>query len=130
MVDVVHAIQSAIDITGRLRNLSKKIEDSDFKMLIADLLGELADAKVKVAQLQGDLAKLIEENQSLTAKLTVKTLLKPIFKDGAYTLEGDEGAFCTSCFDTKQQRVRVSKLDPPFDELGKWQCPSCQCILN
>ena len=59
MVNGVYAIQSAIDITGRLRNLSKKIEDSNFKMLLADLLGELADAKVKVAQLQGDLAKLL-----------------------------------------------------------------------
>jgi hypothetical protein len=130
MIEVVQAIQSAIVTVGKLRNFSKKIEDSEFKMLLAELLGELADAKVQVAQLQGDLAKLIEENQSLTARLTAKSSLKPIFKDGAYTFEGDEGAFCTACFDTKQQRVRLSKLAPPFDDIGKWQCPSCECILN
>ena len=130
MIEVVQAIQSAIEITGKLRNLSKKIEDSEFKMLLAELLGELADAKVKVAQLQGDLAKLIEENQSLTSRLNAKSYLKPVLKDGAYAFEGDDGSFCTACFDTKQQRVRLSKLAPPFDDAGRWECPSCHCILN
>ena len=130
MLEVVQALQSAIDITGKLRNLSKKIEDSEFKMLLADLLGELADAKVKVAQLQGDLAKLTEENQTLTTKLNTKSTLKPIYKDGAYSFEDDDGAFCTACFDTKQQQVRLSRLEPPFDTFGKWECPSCNALLR
>jgi|COG998Drversion2_1049125.scaffolds.fasta_scaffold99459_2 chromosome segregation ATPase len=130
MVDVVQALQSSIEIVKRLRALSKKIEDADFKMLLADLSGELADAKMEVASLKAEIARLSEENQSLSSRLQQKTAGKPIFKDGAYSFEGDEGAYCTACYDVRNQRVRLSKLLPPFDEFGKWECPSCKAILN
>jgi len=69
MVDVVQAIQSAIEIVGRLRNLSKKIDEAEFRMLLADLSGDLADAKVEVAALKVEIARLTEQNQELAARL-------------------------------------------------------------
>jgi hypothetical protein len=113
-----------------MRAFSKKIEDADFKMLLADLSGELADAKVEVAQLKVEIARLSEENQSLNARLSQKALGRPVFSEGAYTFEGEQGTFCTVCFDTRQQRVRLSKLQPPFNTFGRWECPSCKAILS
>lgn len=61
MPDVVAAIQSAIEIAGRLRSLSKKIEDAEFKMLLAELSESLADTKLEVADLKMQLASAKEE---------------------------------------------------------------------
>lgn len=130
MADVIAAIQSAIEIVGKLRALSKKVEDAEFKMLLADLSNELADAKLEVAKLKTHVAALQEENQGLTARMNQRESAKPAVVDGAYTFPDDQGHFCTACFDTRQQRVRLSRLASPFDRFGKWQCPACQATLS
>jgi predicted nuclease with TOPRIM domain len=55
-MDVIAALQNSIVIAGKLRALSKKVEDADFKMLVADLSNELADAKLDAASLKTQLA--------------------------------------------------------------------------
>jgi len=47
-MDVIAGIQTALDITGKLRELSKKIQDADFSMLLADLTMQLADTKLSL----------------------------------------------------------------------------------
>lgn len=130
MTDVVAAIQSAIEIVGRLRALSKKIEDAEFKMLLADLSGELADAKLEVASLKIELAQMKERHQEQASVLARRDTEKPTLCEGAYQFKDDTGFFCTACFDTRQQRVRVTALPSAFSDMGKWQCPSCQAVLN
>ena len=130
MPDIVTAIQSAIDIVGKLRALSKKIEDAEFKMLLADLSGELADAKLEVANLKMELAKAKEQLQEKTELINRKQTEKPTLCEGAYQFPDDSGFFCTACYDTKKQRVRVTALSGPFSDFGKWQCPSCQAVLS
>jgi len=86
-MDVIAALQNSIEIAGKLRALSKKVEDADFKMLVADLLNKLADAKLDAAnlkteladartqalrQLQDQLEKAREENEALRDQLDLK----------------------------------------------------------
>jgi len=86
-MDLVATIQNSIEIASKLRALSKKVEDADFKMLVADLSNELADAKLEVANLKGALAeaktkslldlqeqidRLNRENASLRTQLDTK----------------------------------------------------------
>jgi hypothetical protein len=130
MVDAVQAIQAAIEMVGRLRNLSKKMEDAEFKMLLADLSGDLADAKVEVASLKVEIARLTQENQALAERLAQRDASKPTFSDGAYRFEGEEGHFCTACFDVRQRRVRLTRLEGSFRTFGRWECPSCKAILS
>lgn len=130
MSDVVMAIQTAIEIVGKLRALSKKVEDAEFKMLLADLSGELADAKLDVANLKMELAKTKEQLQQKTELLERKETEKPTLCEGAYQFPDDPGFFCTACYDTKKQRVRVTALSGPFTRFGKWECPSCKANLG
>jgi cell division protein FtsB len=130
MVDVVATLQHAIEIAGKLRQLSKKVEDAEFKMLLADLSGDLADAKLELANLKVELATLTTENADLRKKLSAKVEGKPRLDKGAYVFEGEEGYFCTACLDVRNQRVRVTELPPSFKRLGTWQCPSCQAVLR
>jgi len=130
MSDVVMAIQTAIEIVGKLRALSKKVEDAEFKMLLADLSGELADAKLEVANLKMELAKAREQLQQKSELLERKVTEKPTLCEGAYQFPDDPGFFCTACYDTKKQRVRVRALSGPFTSFGKWECPSCKAVLG
>lgn len=130
MVDVFQAIQSAIAIVDRLRNLSRKIEDAEFRMLLADLSGDLADAKVEVAGLKIEVAKLTQENQELAARLAQRDSAKPIFSEGVYRFEGEDGHFCTACFDVRQRRVRLTPLQGAFTTFGRWECPSCKALFS
>lgn len=130
MTDVVAAIQSAIEIVGRLRTLSKKVEEAEFKMLLADLSSDLAEAKLEVANLKFELADMKQHLQAAESKLQQRESLRPILMDGAYSFDGDTGHYCTACFDTKDKKVRLTRLPPDFCDLGKWQCPACQAILN
>ena len=130
MVDVVASIQNAIDIAGKLKALSKKVEDADFTMLLADLSNELADTKLEVAQLKTQLAKVIDENQVLNFRLSQRLESKPTLHEGAYKFEGEEGLFCTACFDARSQKIRVTPLTGPFTTFGKWRCPSCRATLS
>lgn len=65
MGDVVSTIGTAITLTKRLREISKKIEDAEFKNLLADLSLELADAKLKIAELMEQNADLMVKVRSL-----------------------------------------------------------------
>lgn len=130
MVDVVASVQNALEILGKLRALSKKIENAEFNMLLADLSNELADAKLEVAELKTKLANSNEENQKLAALLASRENGKPKLHEGVYQFEGEEGLFCTACFDTQEKRVRVTALTGPFEALGKWKCPSCKAVYG
>ena len=126
MVDIISALQTSIDIVGKLRALSKKVEEAEFKMLLADLSSELGDAKLEAANLKIDLATEREKNAALSGKLAERQSGNPIMSDSCYGFEGEEGLFCTSCFDVNSRRVRVKALTGAFKAFGKWECPSCK----
>jgi len=129
-VDVIASLQHAMEIAGKLRALSKKVEDAEFTMLLADLTSELADAKLEVADFKTRLAACLEENEALKKSLNQKTTQVPALSDGAYAFEGEEGLFCTACFDSSQKKVRVSPLTGAFRHFGKWRCPVCKATLG
>ncbi|MBE3752988.1 hypothetical protein HJ186_23040 [Vibrio parahaemolyticus] len=58
MSDVLGSIGQAISLAKRLREISKNIEDAEFKNLLADLNLELADTKLA-------LADVMEQNSQL-----------------------------------------------------------------
>lgn len=130
MIEAVQALQTSIEIVGKLRELSKKVGDADFKMLLADLSSELGEAKLEAANLKSELAALREENSGLKQRLERRDNDKPIYTDAVYKFEGEEGAFCTSCFDIGQRKVRVRELTGPFQAFGKYECPSCKATFG
>ncbi|WP_417560145.1 hypothetical protein [Marinomonas sp.] len=67
MADLISTVSSAITLASRLREISKNIEDAEFKNLLADLSLELADAKLKIADLISENADLREKFQHLTS---------------------------------------------------------------
>ena len=50
---------------------------------------------------------------------------RPRAVDGTYTFDGDDGNYCTGCYDTARRKVTVHRTTGPATIFGKWHCPSC-----
>lgn len=105
--DLVSSISTAISLVSRLKKISENIKDAEFKNLLADLSLELADAKMK-------LAILLEENAKLMNRIR--------------ELENTEGEPCPKCRNRSWQ-LEGSRKDRDMGDLGvlwrTYKCSSC-----
>ena len=107
MGDPISTVSTAITIATRLREISKNIKDAEFKNLLADLNLELADAKLKIAD-------LISENAVLRGKLN--------------SLTSATGERCPKC-NNRTFEIISTKPHPIFGEMGakerEHKCSAC-----
>lgn len=124
MDDILAGITNAITIVGRLREVSKNISEVEFKNLLADLSGELADAKVQIADLKERLAIQAQEIQALK-RADPNSKQKPSgVKWGCYQFEGDSGLYCTGCHDSKGLKSLTNRIDS-----RSRSCPVCRAVI-
>lgn len=123
-MDVVSSVNSAIAIASRLREVAKNINEAEIRNMLADLALELADVKMALAEQKEHMSSLMEENRVLKEAHLNEREEPSEFKFGCYKFEGKEGLYCTACYDTKGQRIRVANLH------GIRQCPVCKAVLD
>ena len=107
VVDIISSVSTAISLASRLREISKNIENAEFKNLLADLSLELADAKLKIAGLLSENAELNKKLQALTSA---------------------EEELCPKC-KIRTFELISSKPHPIFGEAGakerEYKCSNC-----
>lgn len=124
-MDIIAAISTSITLTKRLREISKSIEDAEFKNLLADLSSELADLKLEAAALKEQVVTLQEENR-LLKQTTPPADEKPSGRKwGCYQFEGDDGLYCPACWDSKRKKSSTTRLSTKFR-----LCSVCQAPLG
>jgi len=124
-LDITSAVNNAIALVQRLREISKNITEAKFKNLLADLSNELADLKLETAALKEQMAHLKEENRILIST-SQPADEKPIgVKWGCYQFGGNEGLYCTACWDSKRRKSRTTRLNTRFR-----QCPVCKALIG
>jgi hypothetical protein len=105
--EIISSITSAIVIARKLKEVSDKIKDANFKNLVADLTLELAKIKTQ-------LAEFMEENTRLKSKIN--------------DLENNGGEKCPKCL-RRGWGLESSHPDPTFGELGAirrtYKCSLC-----
>lgn len=124
-MDVISTISTSIGLARRLREVSKNIADSEFKNLLADLLSELADAKLEAASLKEKLVALQEENLLLQQTVRPSTEKPSGRKWGCYQFEGETGLFCPGCWDSKRRMSSTTRVNAHFRK-----CSVCQAMLG
>ena len=128
MTDILKSIQAAIDLAKKIKEISEKTKDAEFKNMVADLSLELANAKQRVAQLLDENGKLKAELQlarhhsSRAEGLTIR--------NGLYFSASGEGPFCPHCYDSKGQVSRLVKQRENWVEFGDHMCPACKNYFN
>ena len=112
------------DLAQRLREISKNVEDAEFKNALADLLSELADAKIEAADHKERLVELQTENTELKSRLVTSSESPPSSTDyGLYAFEGEDGLFCTACWDMRKHKIRTTRA--LYRNVAR-TCPVCK----
>lgn len=105
--DLISSFSTVISLASRLREISKNIEDAEFKNLVADLSLELADAKMKIAA-------LISENAEM--------------KEMVHALTSASGEVCPKC-NNRTFELISTRPHPTFGRLGckerQYKCSGC-----
>ena len=125
-MDIVSSVSNSIELVKRLYEISKNINEAEFKNLLADLSSELADVKLEVADLKEKLAILQEENRVLKL-ITPEKEEQPIgTKWGCYEFkDDDDGLYCTGCWDSKRKKIRTNRATSKYRT-----CPVCKATIG
>ena len=124
-MDIVASINHSISLVSRLREISKNISEAEFKNLLADLSNELADAKIQIAELKEQLAAKSQEMTNLKSALPQDRAKPSGILWGCYQFEGQEGLFCSACYDTKGKKSLTNRLSST-----RRSCPVCKAVIG
>lgn len=122
------SIKTATDVARLIKDGEKQLDQAEFKLKLADLIGNLADARIEIASITELLAAKDAEIRSLQAQLELKENLiweAPLYwttKDGQR-----DGPFCQQCFDTKEKLIRLINKN---NQQGLWHCQTCTSIVT
>ena len=124
-MDPISAVNNAITLVNRLRTISKNVAEAEFKNVLADLLSELADAKVQIAGLKEKLAAQSDEIRALKAAKPEAKEKPQGVKWGCYQFDGDEGLYCTACYDSRGAKSLTNRVNTRFR-----RCPVCDAVIG
>lgn len=132
----ITAGKAAIDGLTTLSRYADEVKDIQKRGEFMRIIGELS---LELSQVQIRLAEQLRENNSLreeieTLKKEIDNLKNPasklIVKNGLYYTEDDDGPFCTACYDSKKQSIRVTETPRAMRSLGKYKCPVCNALYS
>ena len=124
-MDIISTISTSITLARRLREISKHIEDAEFKSLLADLSNELADMKLEAAALKERLSALQGENALLKKTVPSSNEEPSGRKWGCYQFAGQDGLFCPACWDSKRKKSSTTRVNANFRH-----CPVCNVPIG
>lgn len=124
-MDIISTVSNSISLVKRLREISKHIEEAEFKSLLADLASELADVKLEAANLKEQLASLQDEVRVLKATSPDKDEMPIGTKWGCYQFKDDDGLYCTGCWDSQRKKIRTNRATSRFRS-----CPVCKAAIG
>jgi hypothetical protein len=86
---------------------------------------QLSDARLEAAVLRTRIADLKEE-LALLKRVAPAADETPVgIKWGCYQLEGEQGLYCTGCWDTKRRKALTNRVD----SMSR-RCGACQALIG
>lgn len=133
--ELFQAIGAGKSVLGGLKTLAAYAEDvkdvgkrGEFMRIIGELSLDLAETQIKLAERLTETAELKAQINIL--KKEIEKLKNPetklVVRDGVYYGQGNDGPFCTGCYDNNKKLIRVTELGETFMPMGKYKCPICK----
>jgi regulator of replication initiation timing len=135
----IRGVTSGIDAVKKLADLAVKTQNIELREGILNLREQLLEAKDALLDAKEQVSSYKQENAALKAEnAKLKQELEKgqekefhlSIKNGLYYTEDDDGPFCTACYDSKKQTIRVIELPPVMQTLGKYRCPICDATYG
>lgn len=103
----IASVKNAFDIAKTLKAADKTFEKAETRLEMSKLMDALFEARERVLEASELLREKDEKIRSLEERLKIKESLS--FRDNSYWIEkesGQDGAFCTQCWDMDGKLVR------------------------
>ena len=117
---ILAGVKTISDIATTITNAGLRQE---LNSKIADLQGAIIATRQQIMEMQDRYEAVVAENKRL--KAATAPAETPTVMWGCYQFEGDEGLYCTACYDTKRQKSLTTRIDPTFR-----YCPVCKIPLG
>ena len=124
-MEVLAMMTGAVALARQILDLSAVAKDTKAKEMVGELRLQLAELKIK-------LADLIEENDQLKREAR-KAQTTPVvtIKDGLYYKVDGDGPFCTTCYDSSRTLIRLAERPQnTWRMLGRWRCGVCNSLFG
>ena len=131
MVDYLKAINGAsgaINTLKALADLAVKSQGVELREQLLNLRDEMLDLKTALIEAKEENLELREESKALKSKvaeLESGSQEKLLIIDHVYYTQSNDGPFCTGCYDSKKERIRLNELPEIMRPMGKYKCPVC-----
>jgi len=127
-MEIISTIGNSISLFSRLKDISKNINEAEFKNLLADISNSLADAKLEAVNIKEELVKEKARNQLLELEIKkLKSSENSMLLVGDIYVKDGEGQYCTTCWDSNEKAIRIQEEIPDFQIITghKYICPIC-----
>jgi regulator of replication initiation timing len=131
----IRGVSSGIDAVKKLADLAIKTQNIELREGILNLREQLLEAKDALLDAKEQVSDYKEENATLKAENTkLKQELEKgqgkephvYVMNGLYYTQDNDGPFCTGCYDSKKQTIRVVDSPSAVHGIGKYMCPVCK----
>lgn len=119
LTTALNGLKTVTEIPGAISN--DKVRN-ELKAKMADLMDTVLSVRQQMLDLQQKYIEALDENRRL--KEAVAPREKPKFVHGCYQFEGDDGLYCTACYDSKGKKIRASNV------LNHMICNVCKAHLS
>ena len=121
MTDILAKVSAATTLAKNLLTLPAIVASAEAKLAIADL-------QIELAEMRTQLSLLISENHSLKESLNARIRTDLQHRNGKYFKPDGDGPYCTCCFDSGGELIRLIELEVAFRDIGRWHCPKCDNV--
>jgi hypothetical protein len=128
MLETVQTLGAALGAMKSLADIASTVKNTEVRQelnsKIADLQGMLISARQAMLDLQDKYELVLRENKQLKEATAPKQ--KPSGRKwGCYEFEGEDGLFCTACYDLNGRKCQTSRIDSSFR-----MCPVCKSVVG
>ena len=119
---ILTSIKTATDLTKLIIDSGHSLKDAENKLKLSAIITALADANIKIAEIQQHIIEKENEINTLNKKLILKNKMNwehPYY----WKIEGEkkEGPYCQQCYDKKGELIRLQGNNE-----GYWECKTCK----
>jgi hypothetical protein len=121
------SLKSATTILKGVIAADASLKNAELKMQIAELATALVDARTAILEAQEEMHGLRAQIAELRHAEEISEALT--LRENVYwqpKASGEDGPFCTRCFDSEKKLIRVHMQPPEFQDFGKRRCPECK----
>ncbi len=123
----ITSIKTASELAKFIKDSSSSLQEAEMKMKLAELISELADTKISMAEIQEVILDKDTKIKELEDALNLKNNV--VFERNLYWTTNDDnskdGPFCPQCYDNNRKLIRVHTYST-----SKMKCPTCKNLFK